>query len=134
LLMYVMDDALSFVYQRWPTPIELPQIKLSDGVQEILLDFRALGKRQGSGQLFLNGREIIPETPMSPTIVRLPSEGIDIGIDRRQPASKRYAKFGAFKYSNEIAWVSLEPGDQAHGTISNMPEAKAQKLAVDQAT
>ena len=134
LLMYVMDDALSFVYQRWPTPIELPQIKLSDGVQEILLDYRTLGKRQGSGQLFLNGREIIPETPMSPTIVRLPSEGIDVGIDRRQPASKRYAKFGAFKYSNEIAWVRLEPGEQAHGTISNMPEAKAQKLAVDQAT
>jgi len=120
------------VYQRWPTPIEFPPIKLSDGAQELLLEYRALGKRQGSGRLVLNGQEIIPETAMSPTIVRLPSEGVDIGIDRRQPASKRYAKFGAFKYSNVIDWVRLEPGAQAPGTISNMSEVKAQKLAVGQ--
>jgi len=127
-LLYVMNGAFRFVYQKWPTPIEIQPIQLAEGVQEIALDYCALGKRQGSGRLLLNDKEVMPETPMSPTIVRLPSEGIDIGVDRRQPASKNYAQFGCFKYSNEINWVRLDPGAQAPGTISNMSELKAQKL------
>lgn len=130
VLMYVLDDALSFVYQKWPSPIELPKIALSEGIHEVLLDYRAVGKRQGFGALLIDGREAVAMTSMSPTIVRLPSEGIDIGIDRRQPASKAYAKFGAFKYSNDIEWVRVEPGAQATGTVSNLPEARGQKLAV----
>jgi arylsulfatase A-like enzyme len=131
LLLYVMDDALVFIYQRWPTPLELPGLGLSAGVQEVVLDYRAIGKRQGAGRLFLNGAEVVTETAMSPTMVRMPSEGIDIGIDRRQPASKNYASFGAFRYSNDIAFVRMEPGAQAPGTISNLSEVQAQRLAVD---
>lgn len=130
LLMYVLDDALCFVYQKWPKPIELPRIPLSQGVHEVLLDYRAAGKRQGFGQLLVDGEEAVPATSMSPTIVRLPSEGIDIGIDRRQPASKVYAKFGAFRYTNAIDWVRLKPGAQAPGTASNLSEFRAQKIAV----
>ena len=39
--------------------------------------------------------------------------GIDVGIDRRQPATHHYAKFGTFKYSHTIEGVRVEPGPQA---------------------
>jgi hypothetical protein len=97
----------------------------------VVLDYRAIGKRQGVGRLFLDGVEVVPETEMSPTMVRMPSEGIDIGIDRRQPASRNYAKFGAFRYSNDIAFVRILPGAQAPGTISNMSEVEAQRIALE---
>lgn len=131
LLLYVMDGALVFIYQRWPTPLELPGIRLATGNHEVILDYRAIGKRRGVGRLFLDGMEVVPETEMSPTMVRMPSEGIDIGIDRRQPASRNYAKFGAFRYSNDIAFVRIVPGAQAPGTISNMSEVEAQRIALE---
>jgi arylsulfatase len=129
LLLYVLNGKMHFVYQRWPVPLELPPVSLAAGVQEVVFEFRALGNRQGAGRILLNGREALPEVPMSPTMGRLPSEGIDVGIDRRQPASTRYAAFGSFQYSGVIDWVRVEPGSQAPGTVINMPEPDAQKLS-----
>ncbi len=128
VLLYVMDGGLHFVYQRWPEPLELEALPLLSGVQEAEFDFRALGSRKGSGRLLLNGIEVVPETPMSPTIGRLPSEGLDVGIDRRQPASSRYVAHGEFRYTGEIEWVRVEPGAQAPGSSINRPEPEAQAL------
>ncbi|MCW5603683.1 MAG: arylsulfatase [Burkholderiales bacterium] len=133
VLLYVMDGGLHFVYQRWPEPQELNALPLQPGPQEAVFEFRALGSRKGSGRLLLNGAEMVPETPMSPTIGRLPSEGLDVGIDRRQPASSRYAVQGGFRYTGEIEWVRVEPGAQAPGSSINRPEPEAQALACVQA-
>jgi len=129
MLLYVLDGSMHFVYQRWPSPLELPPVPMRPGRHEAVLEFKALGKRQGVGRIVLNGREAVPSTPMSPTIGRLPSEGIDVGIDRRQPASARYAAFGTFRYTGAIEFVRVEPGAQAPGTLINMPEPEAQRLA-----
>lgn len=127
---YVLDGALYFIYQRWPLPLELAPIALDNGTVEMVFDYQALGKRQGQGRILVNGRECVPSTAMSPTLGRLPSEGIDVDIDRRQPATRRYAKFGNFKYTHSIEGVRVEPGPQAPGTLINMPEDLAQRHAV----
>src|SRR5690606_26543986 len=101
-------------------PLEIPPVPMRAGTQEVIFEFTALGKRQGAGRILLNGREVVPSMPMSPTIGRLPSEGIDVGIDRRQPASTRYAAFGTFRYTGTIDFVRVEPGAQAPGSVINM--------------
>lgn len=130
LVAYVIEGALYFIYQRWPMPLELAPIPLESGTVEMVFDYEALGKRQGQGRILVNGREWVPRTPMSPSLGRLPSEGIDVGIDRRQPATHHYAKFGTFKYSHTIEGVRVEPGPQAPGSLINMPEDLAQRHAV----
>ncbi len=128
VLLYVLDRRMHFVYQRWPNPIEL-EFAPVECMQELVFDFRALGRRQGAGRILVNGSEVVAETPMSPTLGRLPCEGIDIGLDRRQPASTKYARFGSFSYTGLIEWVRVEPGAQAPGTLINMSESAAQKRA-----
>ena len=130
MLLYIMERNLHFVYQRWPVPLEIAPVPMLPGRQEVVFDFKALGKRQGVGRIILNAREVVTATPMSPTIGRLPCEGIDVGIDRRQPASARYAAFGTFRYTGVIDFVRVQPGPQAPGTVINMPEPEAQKRAV----
>src|SRR5690606_7674614 len=96
---------------------------------EAVFEFKALGKRQGAGRIVLNGREVVPSTPMSPTIGRLPCEGVDVGIDRRQPASARYAALAPFRYTGAIEYVRVVPGPQAPGSVINMAEPEAQRRA-----
>lgn len=131
MLLYVLDGALHFVYQRWPTPIELPGVTLDEGTVEITFNYQALGKRRGEGSILVNDQVAIPQTPMSPTLGRLPGGGLDVGVNRRQPASHRYAQYGKFPYTNQIHRVRVEPGAQAHGTVINMLESEAQKHTTD---
>lgn len=127
LVLYVMDDALHFTYHRWMSPIELPAIPLTAGAQDVLLDYRALGKRQGQGRLLVNGVEVVPTTALSPTIMGVHVEGIDIGLDRRQRISPRYAAHGCFRYTGSIDRVVVTPGPQAPGSISNRIEAQVHR-------
>jgi hypothetical protein len=55
-------------------------------------------------------------------------EGIDIGLDRRQRISPRYAAHGTFKYNGRIDRVVITPGAQAPGSISNMIEAQVHRM------
>lgn len=128
LVLYVMDDALHFVYHRWMSPIELPAVALTPGAQDVLLEYHALGKRQGEGRLLINGAEVVPTTALSPTIIGVHVEGIDIGLDRRQRISPRYAAHGTFKYTGRIERVVVTPGPQAPGSISNLIEAHVHRM------
>ena len=63
---------------------------------------------------------------MSPTFLRLGGEGLDIGLDRKRKVSVLYAGRGVFAYPGQIRHVTVTPGPQAPGSLTNRPEALAQ--------
>ena len=128
MVLYVMDGQLHFVYHRWMSPIELPGVPLRPGAQEVVFDYVASGRRQGAGRLVLNGVEAVPQTAMSPTIIGVHVEGIDIGLDRRQRVSARYAAHGTFRYDGAIDRVVITPGAQAPGSLSNSIEGRIARM------
>jgi arylsulfatase A-like enzyme len=128
LVLYVMDDKLYFVFHRWMSPIELPGVNLKPGAQDVVLEYWAHAQRKGEGRLLVNGVEAVPLTAMSPTIIGIHVEGIDIGLDRRQRVSHRYAQHRTFPYSGTIDRVVIEPGAQAPGSIINSIEANIHRL------
>ncbi len=125
---FVMDGGLHFVYQLWNRPVELEPMPLAPGAQRFVLEYRALGERKGRGTLILNGRVMYPQADLSPTLVRLPSGGLSVGINRRQAVSSRYADRGTFRYAGTIDRVRIEPGAQAPGTPMLIDEAAVQAL------
>lgn len=131
MVAFVMDDALHFVYQRWQNPLDCPPIALKAGRHQFELDYRATGQRKGEGRLLLDGVECVAMTEMSPTLGRLPHEGVDVGIDRRCATSSRYAEHGVFRYTGTISKVHVEPGAQAPGSIFNRSEVEAQRAALE---
>lgn len=126
LVLFVMDGALHFTYQLWFRPIELTPIALAQGVQDFVLNFSALGGRKGQGKIMLNGHTAVEAADLSPTIVRLPSGGLSVGINRRRAVSDRYASRGTFRYSGSINVVRLEPGPQPTDTPMVLDEAEVQ--------
>ena len=125
MVLFVMDGALHFTYQLWYRPIELAPIRLTPGEQDFVLNYRALGDRKGHGHFTLNGR-IAADADLSPTLVRLPSGGLSVGINKRRAISDRYANRGAFSYSGRIDRVRLEPGDQPTDSPMMLDEAAVQ--------
>lgn len=123
---FVMDGALHFVYQLWNRPIELVPMPLQCGAQRFVLDYRALGDRKGQGTFTLNGQLLHAHVDLSPTLVRLPSGGLSVGLNRRQAVSARYADRGTFRYTGVIDRVRIEPGLQAPGTPMLIDEAAVQ--------
>ena len=128
MVLYVMDGQLHFVYHRWMAPIELPGVPLRAGAQEVVFDYVASARRQGAGRLLVNGAEAVPQTAMSPTIIGVHVEGIDIGLDRRQRVSPRYAAHGTFRYDGHIDRVVITPGAQAPGSLSNSIEGRIARM------
>jgi len=126
MVLFVMDGHLHFTYQLWYRPIELAPIALTPGAQEFVLSYRAIGGRKGQGDITLNGKLAVEAADLSPTIVRLPSGGLSVGINRRKSISARYASRGTFRYSGEIELVRLEPGPQAPDTPMVLDEAEVQ--------
>ncbi len=126
MVAYVMDGALYFVYQLWYRPIELAPIMLEPGAQEFVLQYHALGERRGRGEFQLNGMPVRESVDLSPTLVRVGSGGMDVGINRRQAVSERYAQRGTFSYSGKIGAIRLEPGPHAHDTPIVVDEAAVQ--------
>ncbi|MDP4623458.1 MAG: hypothetical protein NWS85_11250, partial [Hydrogenophaga sp.] len=106
--------------------IELIPILLTPGTQDFVLNYSALGDRKGQGHFSLNGRVVAAEADLSPTIVRLPSGGLSVGINKRRAISDRYADRGAFRYSGQIDRVRLEPGDQPADSPMVLDEAAVQ--------
>ena len=74
----------------------------------------------------LEGHEGIETLDMSPTFLRLGGEGLDIGLDRKRKVSALYAGRGVFAYPGRIRHVTVTPGAQAPGSLTNRPEALAQ--------
>jgi arylsulfatase len=54
-------------------------------------------------------------------------EGLDLGCDRRLHVSAHYGGAGACAYSNQVAWMRIEPGPQAPDSYANRPERLAQR-------
>ena len=126
LALFVDEGLLCFVYQHWFSPIELAPIALTPGAQDFLLEYKALGDRKGEGAFTLNGRVCASGVELSPTLVRIPSGGLTVGLNRRQSVSQRYADRGNFRYTGTIKRVRIEPGKQAPGTPMVIDEAAVQ--------
>ena len=126
MLAFVEDAALHFVWQRWMRPVELAPIALQPGSQTFTLDYEAQGARQGQGRFTLNAQTVVEQVALSPTPVRLPSGGLDVGINRRQPISQRIAGRHGFRYTGTVDVVRLVPGQQAPGSPMVQDEAAVQ--------
>ena len=126
MVLYVMDAALHFTFQQWYKPLDLVPVPLSPGRQEFVLQHVALGSRKGRGDCTLNGEVVRDAIDMSPTIVRLPSGGLSVGINRRRPISDRYADRGSFRYTGQIDRVRIVPGAQPADTPMLLDEAAVQ--------
>lgn len=127
ILAFVEDQHLHFIWQQWMRPIELAPIPLTEGRHSFVLSYRALEKRQGEADFLLDGKILMSQVSLSPTPVRLPSGGLDVGINRRQAISLRIQGRNGFKYSNRIHVVKIVPGPQAVGTPMMIDEAKVQE-------
>jgi hypothetical protein len=126
--LYVLAGQLHYVHQWWFQPTELAPVALQSGAQSFELNYRALGARRGEAHITLNGQPVCVALDMSPTLLRIPSGGLNIGVSRRQAVSERYADRGRFAYSGRIESVRIEPGAQAPDSKVIVDEARAQAI------
>jgi hypothetical protein len=77
--------------------------------------------------MVVDGTPLAATRDTTPTLVRLGGEGLDIGLDRRRKVSTRYAALGVFAWPGRVAFVRIEPGAMAPGSIANRPELQAQQ-------
>ena len=124
--MFVLGGRLHLVYRRGVEIEHAIDVGLVAGRQDATLRHMASGQRRGSGELAVNGQTADARLDMSPTLVRLGGEGLDVGLDRRRKVSRLYAARGVFAYTNRIGPVHVEPGPQAPGSVANRPELQAQ--------
>ena len=123
--LVVDADALEFHYVSWPQPRSPVKARLAAGSVTVVLRHTALGRLRGLGELSVNDMLVQRDIDMSPTIVKLGSEGLDIGIDRRQPLLTPARQPGGFRYTNRIERVRIEAGRQAPGSPANRREFEA---------
>ncbi len=129
LVLFIRDEMAHFVFHRWMAPIHVSPLKLKPGKQRLCFEYEALGQRQGRGRLVSTDSSAGNEAEwldMSPTMLGLHYEGLDVGLDRRQRTSSQYDDRGTFAYSGVIQHVTLTPGAQAVDSIMNRREDQAQ--------
>lgn len=126
LVLYVEEGALHCIYQWWHQPKVLEPITLAAGWQEFELRYRATGMRKGHADVVLNSVPRLKNVDLSPTMLRVPTCGMSIGISRRLSVSERYAHKGDFRYGGRIDRVRIEPGLLAPGSILEPSEEIAQ--------
>jgi arylsulfatase len=126
--LYVLGGRLCYVHQWWFRPTELSPVMLSPGEQVFELDYRAVGGRRGEATIHLNGRSVCTAMDLSPTLVRLPSGGLSIGLSRRQAVSERFEHRGRFAYAGRIDSLRIEPGPKAPDSRVITDEAQAQAI------
>ncbi|MCC6176537.1 MAG: arylsulfatase [Chloroflexi bacterium] len=101
-------------YNGFSDTVTLPGVALHDGDHEVILEYEALGNRQGRGRLMLDGAGAVGWTAMSPTLSFGVFEGLDVGLDRRGPVyPDLFDRHGSFPYTNAIHAVRIEPGARA---------------------
>ncbi|EHP42168.1 arylsulfatase [Cupriavidus basilensis OR16] len=126
LSVFVADGQLHVVYNVGERSMAPPPVPLAQGDHHFVLEHRALGARRASATVLLDGQVAMAAMDMSPTILRLTGEGLDVGCDRRLKVSERYKARGAFRYNGAIRFVRLTPGKQAADSLANRPERLAQ--------
>ncbi|KUE85144.1 arylsulfatase [Cupriavidus necator] len=126
LTAFVERGALHLVYNGGQRQAALASSGLRIGLNRVVLTHKAMGGRRGLGTVSLNGQDQDRTLDMTPTILRLTGEGLDVGCDRRLKVSGRYRERGTFAYAGRIHWVRLSPGAQASDSLANRPERLAQ--------
>ena len=126
LVLLVDDGVLELHNVRWRRPGTPVRHVLPTGRVLVSLRHAALGSLRGRGTLVVNETVVATDIDMSPTIVRLASEGLDVGIDRRQSTLSPMSGPDGFPYTNRIAEVRIIPGPQAPDSLVNRHEAEAQ--------
>jgi len=113
MVLYLEDGALHFYYNGFGEHSTLPTVRLAAGHHEAVLDYEAIGKRQGRGRLLLDGQEATDWGDLSPTLMVGFHEGLDIGLDRRCPVSwQMYEKHRSFRFTGKIEDVTIESGER----------------------
>jgi arylsulfatase len=111
MVLYLENTALHFYYNGFGEPSSLPAVPLAAGDHEAVLDYEAIGKRQGRGRLLVDGQEATGWGALSPTLMVGFHEGLDIGLDRRCPVHwQLYEKHRSFRFTGTIEAVTIEPG------------------------
>ena len=115
-LLYVEGGKIFYEYNAYGPMIKLPGAPIEPGDLEVVFDFKATGKRKGTGTLSVNGKKVA-EGEFYPAPWGW-HEGLDIGLDRRGPVSWQvYKKHGPFPYTGTIYSVSYLPGPLAPDSI-----------------
>lgn len=106
------------------------RLPVRPGAQMLVIAHKALGKMRCEAQVRLTaGNTVLAEGPlnMSPAILMLNGEGLDIGLDRKTKVSAECEGRGSFAYPGRIDWLRIEPGAQAAGSIVNQAEIAVQR-------
>ena len=122
MTLFVEDSALHFVYQWWHSPKTVTPITLSSGAQVFEFSYHATGDRKGNADITLNGVQLFNKVDLSPSLLRIPSCGLSIGISRRTAVSERYEHKGAFEYTGNIDRLRITPGELAPASLEEPSE------------
>lgn len=128
MVLYAEGGLLHFIYHWWHQSKTVAPVRLLEGSQRFELCYRALANRQGEADISLNGSIFHAAVNLSPTMLKIPSSGMSVGISRRLSVSEQTEKWGAFPYTGQIDRVRVEPGPLAAGSILEPNEAVAQTL------
>ncbi|MFM7568209.1 MAG: sulfatase-like hydrolase/transferase, partial [Betaproteobacteria bacterium] len=126
LALFVEAGSLHCVYQWWHQPISLPPVSLSEGRQHYRFDYLATGGRKGQASAWLNDKPCVDDIDLSPTMLRIPTAGMSVGLSRRLSVSERFAHRGAFQYPGVIDHILIVPGELAPGSGLEPSEEIAQ--------
>jgi hypothetical protein len=125
LAAFVLRGQLHVSYRAGRKGLRQITAAIGAGSFDLELEHQAKGKRQGLGVLRLNGKPM-GLLDMSPCLLRITGEGIDVGLDRKRKSSAMYADRGVFAFNGHIHSVRIEPGAQAPDSLTNRPEALMQ--------
>jgi len=106
------------------------RLTIKPGRQQLVIEHHAPGKLKGTATVSLVAGDDIRASGivnMSPAILHLNGEGLDIGLDRKTKVSAEYEGRGVFAYPGKIDWLRIEPGAQAPGSMVNQAELAVQK-------
>ena len=126
LAAFVLQGAVHVAFTAGASVRRCVALPLPPGAHRLVLRHQAPGQRKGTGAVSLEGQSRIETLDMSPTFLRLGGEGLDIGLDRKRKVSALYAGRGVFAYPGRIHQVTVTPGAQAPGSLTNRPESLAQ--------
>ena len=126
LALFVEAGQLHCVYQWWHQPTALPAMALSEGAQTFRFNYVATGGRKGHASAWLNDMQSADAMDLSPTMLRIPTAGMSVGLSRRLSVTERYAHRGAFQYDGVIDHILIEPGELAPGSALEPSEERAQ--------
>lgn len=106
------------------------RLALRPGANVLRIDHSAPGKLRGVGavSLAVDGKQYAQATlEMSPGILALNGEGLDIGLDRKTKVSPECEGRGVFAYPGSIDLLRVDPGAQAPGSMVNQAEIAVQR-------